>query len=160
VSPACGAVMLKAGGVISPTRTWVDVGALTLPALSRARKATVCKPSPGKGTCADQFVVPVAACQGPPPNCHSTPATAAGLSAAVPVIVAIYGGAGGTPSGGGLIVSVGGLTSTVTDCEVSALPGWPPVPAASTVAVMVSGPLGLPFTSNLQLVQGVAGGPV
>jgi hypothetical protein len=76
------------------------------------------------------------------------------------VMFATYGGAGRTTSGVALIVNAGGLTSTVTDRDASAKPGAPAEPEAVTVAVMLSAPLGLPLTSNLQLVQGVAGGPV
>src|SRR5262245_23726239 len=160
VSPACGSVMLKNGAVMSPTRTWVVWVALRLPILSRARKDTVCKPNPGKGAWAVQFVVPVAACQAAPPNCHSTAATPAGLSAAAPVMVAMYGGAGCTTSAGGLMVNVGGFASTVTGREAVSVPVKPAEPEAVTSTVMESGLLGLPLTGNVQLVQGVPEGPV
>jgi hypothetical protein len=75
-------------------------------------------------------------------------------------MVAIYGGAGCTTSAGVLMVNVGGLASTVTDIEEVSLPPAPAEPEASTLAVMESGPLGLPLTGNVQLVQGVPEGPV
>jgi len=50
VSPSAGTVIPSAGAVMSPTRTVTVCIGPTLPMLSRARTATVCTPSPGKGT--------------------------------------------------------------------------------------------------------------
>jgi hypothetical protein len=75
-------------------------------------------------------------------------------------MVAIYGGAGCMTSAGGLMLNVGGLASTVTDCEEASEPAAPAEPEAVTSAVMMSGPLGLPLTGKVQLVQGVPEGPV
>ena len=127
--------MLSEGGVASRTRTVTLRFPLMLAALSCARNVTVCEPRPGKVACANHMVVlliKVAPCHSPLPNRHSTLFTPAGLSATVPVIVATYGGDGRTTSAGGLMLSEGGLTSTVTDRDVSSTPVAPDEPDAVT----------------------------
>ena len=80
-----GVVILSAGDVVSMTVTVTFCVGLTFPALSRARTVTVWALAPGKATVADQFVVPVAAWNGPLPlSCHSTTATLGIVSAASP----------------------------------------------------------------------------
>ena len=155
VSPSSGTAMASAGGVMSPTRTVTFCIGPTLPMLSRARKDTVCSPRPGSGTSADQPVVPAAAVTAPSPNCHSTAATPDALSAAVPVMVAMNGGAGRTTSAGWLMVRAGGVRSTTVDRP--AVAGFR-LGNASTLTV--TGPSGRPLTVAVQLVHGVSPGPV
>ena len=57
------------------------------------------------------------------------------------------------------MLKVGGVTSTVTDCDALLLPEAPES-EANIVAVMVSGPLGGLLTVNVQLVHGDPAGPV